>query len=384
MSQPTVPSPKVLVVDLSNNYGGSSSRVLSLMERARHGTIALAGLKSGAITKQALQLGLPVHIVAAHKADPRLLFRLIRVIRHEEYNLLDSQNIQSKFWASLAASMTKAAFVSTLNSWYANEHGKASLKGKIYTALELSTNRNLDLYITVSEKDRQSLLKSGLPEDAVELIYNAVDVNTSAIPGDGTWLRQKFSLPPDSIICTAVGRLVPVKGYDILIAAMQKIAAQVPQLVCLIVGEGQAKEELSAQIRAAGLEARVRLMGYYARPDAMSILKSSDIFVMPSRYEGTPIALLEAAALARPILASCTGGIPELVTHEEHALLVPTGDPDSLAQGLARLAQDRDYAQTLGQKAQQRVRQSFSLEAQVNATWNAYQKAIERHRRREK
>ncbi|HMB23636.1 MAG TPA: glycosyltransferase family 4 protein, partial [Anaerolineales bacterium] len=190
--------------------------------------------------------------------------------------------------------------------------------------------------------------------------------------------------PPDSIVCSAVGRLVPVKGYDVLIAAMQKIAGQVPQLVCLIIGEGESREELAEQIRAAGLEERIRLVGYYARQDAMSILKSSDIFVMPSRYEGTPIALLEAAALARPILASCTGGIPELVTHEEHALLVPPGDSDSLAQGLARLAQDRAYAQTLGQKAQQRIRQNFSMEAQVNATWNAYQKAMDRHRRREK
>ena len=327
MPQSTTSSPKVLIVDLSNNYGGSSSRVLSLMARAKPGTVALAGLKSGAISGQALQLGLPVHIVAAHKADPRLLFRLIQVIRQGGYNVLDSQNIQSKFWANMAASVTKTALVSTLNSWYANEHGKASIKGRIYTSLELSTNQSLDLYITVSEKDRQSLLKSGLPEDIIELIYNAVDVNTSEIPGNGEWLRKKFDLPPDSIVCAAVGRLVPVKGYDILINAMQKIAAQVPQLVCLIVGEGQAGEELSGQIRAAGLEARVRLVGYYARQDAMSILKSSDIFVMPSRYEGTPIALLEAAALARPILASCTGGIPELVTHEEHALLVSSRRP---------------------------------------------------------
>ena len=94
------------------------------MARAKPGTIALAGLKSGAITRQAMQLGLPVHVLAAHKADPRLLFRLIQVIRQGSYNLLDSQNIQSKFWANMAAMMTGHALVSTLNSWYANEHGK--------------------------------------------------------------------------------------------------------------------------------------------------------------------------------------------------------------------------------------------------------------------
>jgi len=354
------------------------------MTRAKPGTIALAGLKSGAITGQAMKLGLPVHIVASHKADPRLLFRLISVIRQGGYNLLDSQNIQSKFWANLAALLTGTALVSTLNSWYANEHGKASTKGKIYTSLELLSNQSLDLYITVSEKDRQSLLKAGLPEESVELIHNAVDVSLSAIPSDPQWIRQKFDLPQGALICTAVGRLVPVKGYDVLIKAFQTIAGQVPNLFCLIVGEGECKEELAAQIHEAGLEQRVRLLGYYDRQETLSIIKSTDLFVMPSRYEGTPIALLEAAALARPILASATGGIPELVKHEEQAWLVPPGDPAALAQGLLKLASDRDYAQRLGQNAQARVQQDFDLESQGNATWNAYAKALANHTLREK
>ena len=384
MSQTTHLAPKVLIVDLSNHYGGSSSRVLSLMARAKPGTVALAGLRSGAITRQAIQLGLPVHIVASHKADPRLLLRIVQIIRRGGYNVLDSQNIQSKFWANLAAIATRTSLVSTLNSWYANEHGKASMKGRMYTSLELFTNQSLDLYITVSEKDRQSLLRAGLPEEKVELIYNAVDINTSAIREDTEWLRKKFDLPPDSIVCTAVGRLVPVKGYDVLINAVQKIASQVPQLVCLIVGEGECKEELHKQIRGAGLENRVHLVGYFDRPDAMSILKSSDIFVMPSRYEGTPIALLEAAALARPILASDTGGIPELVQHEEHALLVPPGDPNGLAQGLMKLTLDREFAQALGQNARERIQQKFNLESQVNVTWRAYQKALDNQLLRKK
>src|SRR4030095_5801658 len=98
MSQTHTSSPKVLIVDFSNHYGGASSRVLSLMSRAKPGTIALAGLESGAITKQARLLGLQVHTLANHKADPRLLARLVTLIRQEGYDVLDSQNIQSKFW----------------------------------------------------------------------------------------------------------------------------------------------------------------------------------------------------------------------------------------------------------------------------------------------
>ena len=362
MSQTFTSFPKVLVVDFSNYYGGASSRVLSLMARARPGTIALACLESGAITRQARQLGLTVHALANHKADPRLLFRLIRLIHEECYNVLDSQNIQSKFWANLAAVMTRTSLVSTLNSWYANEHGKTSLKGRLYTSLELLSNQSLDLYITVSEKDRQALLKSGLPEKKVELIYNAVDASLSSIQEDPEWLRKKFDLPPDSVVCTAVGRLVPVKGYDVLVSAIQRIATQIPQLFCLIVGEGESKAELSAQIRGTGLEDRVRLAGYYDRDNAMSILKSSDIFIMPSRYEGTPIALLEAAALARPILASATGGIPELVRDGIDGWLIPAGSvPDLAAAMRGLLTTPTERLTEMGRAGAQRVAQRHNV-----------------------
>ena len=377
-------SPKVLILDLSKQYGGSNSRILSLMTRSKPGTIGLAGLRNGVITKQAKQMGLSVHAVAGHKADPLLLFRLMKVIRKEGYNVLDSQNIQSKFWANLAALFTRTALVSTLNSWYAHEHSTTLVKGRFYTSLELLTNQSLDLYITVSEQDRQMLLGSGIPENAIELIYNTIDLDVSSIPGDGGWLRRQFDLPPESIVCTGIGRLVPQKGFDILIEAFAKIASQVPDLYCLIIGEGEDKEKLSEQIRSAGLEGRIRLLGYQDRSKAMSILKSSDIFVMPSRYEGTPIALLEAAALARPILATRAGGIPELVTHEQHAYLVPTYEPEALAQGFVKMALDRDYAQKLGQNAQQRVRERFNPDSQVSETWAAYEKALSRHNAREK
>jgi glycosyltransferase involved in cell wall biosynthesis len=377
-------SPKVLILDLSKHYGGSNSRILSLMTRSKPGTIGLAGLRDGVITKQAQQMGLNVHALAGHKADPRLLFRLIKVIRSEGYTILDSQNIQSKFWANLAAMLTGTALVSTLNSWYAHEHSTTLVKGRFYTTLELWTNQSLDLYITVSEKDRQMLLDSGIPDSAIELVYNTIDLDVSAIPGDGGWLRKQFDLPPQAIVCTGIGRLVPQKGFDILIEAFAKIASQVPELYCLVIGGGEDREQLSAQIQEAGLDGRVRLIGYYDRPQVMAILKSSDIFVMPSRYEGTPIALLEAAALARPILATCAGGIPELVTHEQHAWLVPTHDPEALAQGFLKLALNLEYARSLGQNAQRRVSESFNPENQVSETWAAYRKALARHQAREK
>ena len=143
-------------------------------------------------------------------------------------------------------------------------------------------------------------------------------------------------------------------------------------------------KDLSSQIEAAGLKDRVILTGYQDRSNVMTILKSSDIFAMPSRYEGTPIALLEAAALGLPILAAASGGIPELVTDQEHALLVQPNDPTALATGLLKLCSEHEYARKLGNNAQQRIRTTFDLNTQIQNTFLAYQKALDRHNKKKK
>lgn len=384
MATPIPPSPKTLVIDLSTKYGGATSRILSLMQNSPHGQVILAALDGSAVSLAATKLGIPQHIVGRRKTDARILPNLVRLIRAEGIQLLDTQNIQSKFWASAAAAFADVGLVSTLNSWYANEHGQASLKGRLYTALELATNRSLDLYITVSERDRQSLLASGIAGDRIELIYNAVDIRADDIPGGAAWLRHRFSIPAGRQVCTAVGRLVPVKGYDVLVEAASLLAAEAPNLHILLVGDGENRQALADQIGKLGLEKRVTLAGYQDREQVLSILRSSDFFVMPSRYEGTPIALLEAGALGLPIVASQVGGIPELVRDGQEALLIPAADAPALARALSKLANDRALAEELGCRAAQRVKSEFHLEVQVQKTWSAYRKALTLHKSNKK
>jgi glycosyltransferase involved in cell wall biosynthesis len=104
--------------------------------------------------------------------------------------------------------------------------------------------------------------------------------------------------------------------------------------------------------------------------------------VIPSLSEGTPVALLEAAALARPLLASRIGGIPELVADGEQALLVSPGDQAALAAGLARLCDDPELARNLGRQSQRRIWQEFSVRSQIEATAKAYQNAWEHNLQR--
>lgn len=371
--------PKVLILDLSLKYGGATSRILSLMSRADPETIGLAALQDSFISQEALKLNIPTHIIGQSKTDLGIGRGLAALIDREGYQVLDTQNIQSKFWGSIAAQRKNIALVSTINSWYANEHGKVSLKGKIYTTLELATNSNLDLYITVSENDRQSLLRSNIPNEKIELIYNAVNTNSQNISHNIDLLRRQYSIPQNSIICIAVGRLVAIKGFDILIQTAHLLGKQLKNVHFLIVGDGQCKAELADQVNALGVNKSVTFAGYQDHETVLSFVKSSDIFIMPSRYEGTPIALLEAASLGIPVIASNVGGIPELVQDQVHALLVPPDDPQSLAQAVKRIINDKKLAETLSANAVERIKEKFNIDRQLELTWSAYQKALSFH-----
>jgi glycosyltransferase involved in cell wall biosynthesis len=366
---------KVLIVDLSRRYGGSSSRVLSLLQHVKQNQIALAGLHNSPILKAAEHIGVTIYDLGSNKVDPRILFRLTRIIRQDGFHVVDTHNIQAKFWSSIATSITRVAFVSTLHSWYSQEHGRGSFRGWFYTSLELLTNRHLNGYITVSQNDREKLIQSGFPQSKIELIYNAVSIDPKSVTELSESELVQLNIPENAVICTAVGRLEPVKGYGILLKAIKGVLKNFPDVYCLIVGDGNLKKDLKKQIIDLKLQNRVHLLGYQNHNKVMSILRSSDIFVMPSLYEGTPISLLEAAALGKAIVASRVGGIPELINDGEQAILFSPGDHQALVEAITQFVSDKKKTREFGKQAQIRIRNRFRLDTMVQATKHAYNRA---------
>jgi glycosyltransferase involved in cell wall biosynthesis len=369
--------PRTLIIDFALGFGGASSRVLSLLEKLPSEKVALAALEQGWVADRARMRGLPVFTIAAHKASIMITPWLLRLIRENGFQVLDTQNIQSKFWGSIATSLTGVALVSTLNSWYAGEHG-GNIKGRIYQGIESLTNRNLDLYIAVSRQIEKQLLESGIPQSAIAFIPNAIEVNLDDIKGDRKWLKKQFPIPEDSVVCCAVGRLVQVKGYDQLIQALAHVRQEVPKLRCIIVGDGELRTELEKQVVECELDGQMHFAGMRDRAEVLSIIKASDFFVMPSRSEGTPVALLEAGALGCPVLATGVGGIPEMVVDGEEGLLVPSGDIHALSEGIVHFYGDRVWARRLGENLKNRINREFNMEKQVKETAEAYLKALDR------
>ncbi len=159
----------------------------------------------------------------------------------------------------------------------------------------------------------------------------------------------------------AVSRLAPVKGHIHLVRAMPAILARVPEARLEIVGEGPERPRLEAEIARLGLTGKVALPGW--QDDLDSCLKRWRCVAHPSLIEGFGISLLEAAMRGLPIVASRTGGIPELIEEGVGGLLVPPEDPAALAAALTAILVDAPYASRLGAAAAQRAQTVFAPEA---------------------
>ena len=159
-----------------------------------------------------------------------------------------------------------------------------------------------------------------------------------------------------------------------LISAMAKVREQFPDVVALVAGEGDQKEALEAQIASLNLQGTVRLLGF--RTDVMSIVNAADLFTLPSPAEPFGLAVIEAMALSKPVVATRAGGPLEIVREGETGLLVSPHSPDELAQALISLLRDPARMREMAEKGYCRYRLLYTVEVMTKKTLVAYQSLL--------
>lgn len=202
---------------------------------------------------------------------------------------------------------------------------------------------------------------ANIPRGKLRLVRGGIDPEPYQLaePVDRAALR----LPQDVPLMLWVGRLDPVKGLDVLLKATQLLGD--PFL--LLVGEGAERTRLGQLADRLGVAHRVRWLG--TRHDIPALLKTADVFVLSSRTEGLPNALLEAMAAACPIVTTDVPGCRDLIEHQKTGLIVPYGSPEALAGAIRRMLEDRTTAEQLGRQAHEEVSNIWH----INRTFDAYE-----------
>ncbi len=219
--------------------------------------------------------------------------------------------------------------------------------------------------VAVSEATRVQLLEDlGIGQETLALIRNGVPV----VEGDAAGIRRELGLRDDEVVLLAVGNLDPRKGHRVLLAALQQLtavgAARPWRLIIAGGRGGPEREPLMAYAAEHGFANRLHILGQ--REDVPDLQAAADIFVMPSLWEGLPLALLEAMIAGNACVASRTSGIPEAITHGVDGLLVPPGNVEDLAVELGKLLNDSALRVELGRAARQRALGEFTIEAMAD------------------
>jgi len=196
----------------------------------------------------------------------------------------------------------------------------------------LQTLRDADAVVTVSRHIADQLIDDGIETDKLTVIHPGVDRSVFC-PGDRVAARSRLGLPLDRPVLAAVGRLVPVKGFDILVNACNELAQRGVPVSCHMIGGGELHDALAGQIRQHGLENHVILHGSQDQRTLADWYRAADLTVLTSHSEGIPNVLLESIACGTPFVATSVGGVPEIADPDWHRL-VPPNDPVRLADAI--------------------------------------------------
>jgi glycosyltransferase involved in cell wall biosynthesis len=190
-------------------------------------------------------------------------------------------------------------------------------------------------------------------------------------------VRGELQTSPEATVIGTVARLHVSKSQEDLLQAFALVRQCVPGAVLWLVGDGERRAALEQEARRLGVTAYVRMPG--TRLDVRDVLEAMDVFVLPSRWEGMPNALMEAMTAGRPVIASDIDGIRELIKHGETGWRVPPGDPAALAQTITEVLADRTRAAQVGRAASAHIQEHFSIERMADAYAQLYREGLGKH-----
>ncbi len=208
----------------------------------------------------------------------------------------------------------------------------------------------------------------------VRVVYNGVDLARYTPREPSSEARAAWGVPAAAPLVMSVGRFVAYKGYHDLIDAAAVMHRDRPDAHWVLVGDGELKSALTAQAAERGLEKHVHVIGW--RDDVPELLSHCDLFVLPSHGEHFGRVVIEAMAMAKPVVATAAGGVPEIVQDGETGLLVAPADPAALSRAMSKLVHDRAMAQRMGRAGRRRVEERFTLEGHVREMERIYAECI--------
>jgi glycosyltransferase involved in cell wall biosynthesis len=338
----------------------------------------------GSMDDLAERMGVRPTLVASMRRDPglgdlRALARIARIARIDRPALVHTHAAKGgtlgRVAVMLAFPRKRPAVVHTFHGHSLTGYF-SSRTARIYTRIERFLARRTDVLVAVSEEVRDDLVGLGVaPREQFEVVRLGLDL--SAFAGDGdrearrAALRAQWGVGPEEQVVTLVARLVPIKRVDRFLA-MAALLRDRPDTRFVVVGDGELREQLQASEPARALGDRIVWAGF--RRDVPDVCFASDVVVLTSDNEGTPVSLIEAQAAAVPVVSTSVGGVRSVVLDGESGLLAD--EPEALAAAVGSLLDDPARAAAMAARGREHVLATFGVERLVDDLDRLYRRLL--------
>ena len=320
---------------------------------------------------------LPTLVHSIHPIkDIQCLIHLTKLLRREKFDIIHTHSSKAGILGRWAGRIVGVPVIVHTVHGFAFHDFMPFWKKQLYIFLERISSSCADFYITVSELNRKEAVQLKLFNfDNSITIYSGIDLTKLDRDADLNLVKSQIGIPEKWQTIVSVGRLDKQKSPNFLIDAFAQVLQHHPDTLLLLVGDGELRQELEAQVSRLDITNKVRFLG--SREDVPEILKIADIFALSSLWEGLGRAMTEAMLVGKPVVVPAIYGIPEIVHHHETGLLFEAKNVEQLTNNLIYLLEHPKERDRLGQNAKSLTRKLFDGDTMVRQIEEVYKKLLD-------
>jgi colanic acid/amylovoran biosynthesis glycosyltransferase len=349
------------------DFGGTEQQLLELLRRLDRSNYdpMVCCFRPGRVAAEIQAIGVRVvHLPKRHKIDLRLILALVRLIRRNRFEIVQTYLFTANTWGRLAALLAGVRVILTsernVDIW---EEPYKRLIGRWLDRWTRATIAN-------SQAVKDYLVAKGLPAHKIRVIYNGVDATRFSTPPSTDEVKAHLGIPAAHAVVGLLARLEPQKDPSTFLRAAASIAAKHSDVSFLMIGGGSLEAALAEEAQRLGIRERLVITG--GRRDIARLLAACDVSVISSIKEGMSNAVMESMAAGKPVVVTRVGGNAELVIDGETGFVVPPRDATRLAEAICSILEDPARATEIGRRARRRMLDGFSVDAMVTATQSLY------------
>jgi len=344
--------------------------ITSRPDRSRYESVVATLSMGGPMEEMLRDSGVPVCFMAKrHRYDVSVLLRLVRFLRREQIDVVHTHLFGGDVWGRTAAAIARVPLI--VSSLHAVDLWLTPFE----RACERWTACFAHRLIAVSDEVKKFYVsRIGIPEKKLSVVYNGIDCAHLPAAIDRQQKFGELGILGGAPLVAVACRLEAQKELSTWLRAARLIARKIPGIQFVIMGEGSQQQELEELSRNLEISERVHFLGL--RADVAEIFSASDLVMFSSRFEGLSLALLEAMASGKAVIATDIGENRAVIAHGRNGVLVNPGDADALAGAAIRLLSDERERERLGEAARRTVRDRFTIERWVGEILAIYEEGL--------